>query len=148
MKMFMVVRKINANTLPLSVIECQNFSGYDQQVFCEDLRNCCWNDVLNEEDVNSAWLKWKAPFLSMCNKHAPVWRKIMRGVKCPWLTVATKKLMNEHDSVLRKARRSGSEVDWSMYRQVLKLRRTNIKEMKFLIIWIIQFFLGNEEYSR
>jgi len=40
----------------------------------------------------------------------------IRGVKSLWLTVATKKFMNESDSVLRKARRSGSEVDWSMYR--------------------------------
>ena len=47
----------------------------------------------------------------MCNKHAPVRRKIMRGEKCPWLQVATKKLMNERDSVLRQARRTGSEVD-------------------------------------
>ena len=32
---------------------------------------------------------------------------------CPWLTSATKKLMNERDSFLRKARKTGSEVDWS-----------------------------------
>ena len=42
----------------------------------------------------------------------------MRGMKCPWLQAATKKLMNERDFVLRKARRSGSEVDWSMYRRL------------------------------
>ena len=38
-------------------------------------------------------------------------RKIVRGVKCPWLTGETKKLMNQ-----RKARRSGAEVDWNAYR--------------------------------
>ena len=125
--MLMVVRKINANTLPPRTIECRNFSSYDQQVFCEDLKNCCWDDVWNEEDVNSAWLKWKELFLSMCNKHAPVRRKTMRGVKCPWLTVATKKLMNERDSVLRKARGSGSEVDWSMYRRLRNQVSNRIK---------------------
>ena len=82
---------------------------------------------MNEEDVNSAWLKWKELFLSMCNKHAPVRRKTIRGVKCPWLTVATKKLMNERDSVLRKARRSGSEVDWSMYRRLRNQVSNRIK---------------------
>ena len=96
---------------PYLRVQCRNFSNYDQQVFCEDLVKCCWNDVLNEEEVNSAWMKWKRLFLSVCNKHAPVRRKIVRGVKCPWLQAATKKLMNERDSVLRKARRSGSEVD-------------------------------------
>ena len=91
------------------------------------LENCCWNDVLNEEEVNSAWLKWKVLFLSVCNKHAPVRRKIMRGVKCPWLQAATKKLMNERDFVLRKAMRSGSEVDWSMYRRLRNQVSNRIK---------------------
>ena len=109
--MLIVVRKINANKLPPLTIECRNFSNYDQQVFCQDLENYSWNDVLNEEEVNSAWMKWKRLFLSVCNKHAPVRRKIVRGVKCPWLQAATKKLMNERDSVLRKARRFGSELD-------------------------------------
>ena len=66
-------------------------------------------------------------FLSVCNKHAPVRRKIMRGVKCPWLQAATKKLMNERDFVLRKARRSGSEVDWSMYRRLRNQVSNRIK---------------------
>ena len=125
--MLMVVRKINANKLPPHTIECRNFSNYDQQVFCDDLENCGWNDVLNEEEVNSAWMKWKVLFLSVCNKHAPVRRKIMRGMKCPWLQAATKKLMNERDFVLRKARRSGSEVDWSMYRRLRNQVSNRIK---------------------
>ena len=102
----------------LHTIECRNSSNYDQQVFCEDLENCCWNDVLNQEEFNSARMKWKKLFLLVCTKHAPVRRKITRGVKCPWLQAATKKLMNERDFVLRKARRSRSESDWSMYRRL------------------------------
>lgn len=42
----------------------------------------------------------------------------MRGLKCPWLTIATKKLINEHDTFLRKARESGSKVDWNIYRRL------------------------------
>ena len=41
-----------------------------------------------------------------------------RGVKCLWLKAAAKELMNERYFVLRKARRSGFEVDWSMYRRL------------------------------
>lgn len=82
---------------------------------------------MNEVEVNSAWLKWKELFLSVCNKHAPVRRKIIRGVKCPWLQAATKKLMNECDFVLRKARRSGTEVDWSKYRRLRNQVSNRIK---------------------
>ena len=125
--MLMVVRKINANKLPLHTIERRNSSNYDQQVFCEDLENCCWNDVLNQEEVNSARMKWKELFLSVCSKHAPVRRKITRGVKCPWLQAATKKLMNERDFVLRKARRSRFEGDWNMYRRLRNQVSNRIK---------------------
>lgn len=77
--MLIVVTKINANKLPPNTIECRNFSSYDQQVFGEDLKNSWWNDVLNE-DVNSAWLKWKELSLSVCNKHAPVYQRSEESV--------------------------------------------------------------------
>ena len=63
----------------------------------------------------------------MCNKHAPVRRKIVRGVKCPWLQAATKKLMNERDSVLRKARRFGSELDCRRYKRLRNQVSNRIK---------------------
>ena len=66
----------------------------------------------------SVWRKWKELFLNVCNRHAPYKRKIMRGVKCPWLTGETKKLMNQRDFLLRKARRSRAEVDWNAYRRL------------------------------
>ena len=54
-------------------------------------------------------------FLNVCDKHAPLRRNTLRGMKCPWLMNETKKLMNERDYFLKKARRSGTEVDWSVY---------------------------------
>jgi len=79
---------------------------------------------LNEKEVNAAWVKWKELFLNVCDKHAPLRRKTLRGMKCPWLMNETKKLMNERDYFLKKARRSGAEVDWSAYRR-LRNRVTN-----------------------
>ena len=63
-------------------------------------------------------MKWKELFLSVCNKHTPICRKLIGGIRCPWLTYATKKLMNERDSFLRNSRKTGSEVDWSTYRRL------------------------------
>ena len=51
----------------------------------------------------------------------------MRGIICQWLTSATKKLMNERDSFLRKARKTGSEVDWSTYRRLQNKVSNRIK---------------------
>ena len=128
--MLVVVRKINAGKLPPRSIECRNFSKYDQLTFIEDLEKCPWDDVYSEGDVNSAWSKWKELFLSVCNKHAPIRRKMLRGIICPWLASATKKLMNERDSFLRKARKTGSEVDWSTYRRLRNQVSNRIKVEK------------------
>ena len=83
--------------------------------------------MYSERDVNSTWSKWKELFLSVCNKHAPIRHKVLRGILCPWLTSATKKLMNERDSFLRKARKTGSEVDWSTYRRLRNQVSNRIK---------------------
>ena len=122
-----MVRKINAGELPPRSIEGRNFSNYDQMAFIEDLKKCSWGDVHNERDVNSAWSKWKKSFLSVCNKRAPIRHKVLRGIICPRLTSATKKLMNERDSFLRKARKTGSEVDWSTYRRLRNQVSNRIK---------------------
>ena len=87
-------------------IECRNYAKYNPLAFCDDLRDIPWDDVLKERNVNTAWRKWKELFLNVCNRHAPYKRKIVRVVKCPWLTGETKKLMNQWDFLLQKARRS------------------------------------------
>ena len=88
--MLVVVRKINAGKLPPRSVECRNFSNYDHMTFIEELKKCSWDDVYSERDVNSAWSKWKELFLSVCNKHAPIGHKVLRGIICPWLTSANK----------------------------------------------------------
>ena len=78
--MLVVVWKINAGKLPPRSIECRNFSKYDQMTFIQDLEKCSWDDVYSERDVNSPWSKWKELFLSVCNKHAPIRHKVLRGL--------------------------------------------------------------------
>ena len=47
----------------------------------------------------------------ICDKHAPRRKKLVRGIRCPWLTREIKDLMNKRDFHLRKARRTNAEVD-------------------------------------
>ena len=116
--MLIAVRKINTCKLPPRTIECRNYAKYNPSAFCDDLRDIPWDVVLKERNVNTAWSNWKELFLNVCDRHAPYKRKIVRGVKCPWLTGETKKLMNQRDFFLRKAR-SGAEVDWNAYWRLL-----------------------------
>ena len=116
--MLIAVRKINACKLPPRTIECRNYGKYNPLAFCDVLRDIPWDDVLKERNVNTAWSNWKELFLNVCDRHAPYKRKIVWGVKCPWLTGETKKLMNQRDFFQRKARASGAEVDWNAYRRL------------------------------
>lgn len=68
--------------------------------------------------------------MNVSDRHAPYKRKIVRGVKCPWLTGETKKLMNQWDFFLRKARRSGAEVDWNAYRRLRNQVSNKIRNEK------------------
>ena len=85
---------------------------------------------MKERNVSTAWSNKKELFLNVCDRHAPYKRKIVRGVKCPWLTGETKKLMNQRDSFLQKARRSGAEVDWNAYRRLRNQVSNKIKNEK------------------
>ena len=54
----------------------------------------------------------------------------MRGVKCPWFTGGTKKLMKQRDFFLRKARRSRAEVYWNAYRRLRNQVSNKIRNEK------------------
>lgn len=65
--MLIVVRKINVCKLLLRIIECRNYVKYNFLVFCDDLRDILWDDVLKERNVNIVWSNWKELFLNVCD---------------------------------------------------------------------------------
>ena len=69
--------------------------------------------------------------MNVCDKHAPRRKKLVRGIRCPWLTREIKDLMNKGDFHLRKARKTNAEVDWSAYRQARNYVSNKIKSQKW-----------------
>ena len=83
---------------------------------------------------------------------APIRHKVLRGIKCPWSTSATKRFMNGRDSFLRKGRKTGSVVDWSTYRRLrnqvskrIKIEKRRYLGKKFRIIWSTRNHFGKLE---
>ena len=109
--MLIAVRKINACKLPTSTIEWSNYAKYNPSAFCDDLRDIPWDDVLKERNVNTAWSNWKELFLNVCDRHAPYKRKIVWGVKCPWLTGETKSLWI--NGTFSNEKQEGLELRWT-----------------------------------
>ena len=59
---------------------------------------------------------FKTLLLEKIDKHAPIISKKVQGRNCPWLSSELKSELNKKDQLLRKARRTGNEYDWSLYR--------------------------------
>ena len=60
-------------------------------------------------DANEMWLIWKAFFLDLLNKHAPITNIKVRNNKLPNVTSELRKLIRQHDCLRAKANKTGSE---------------------------------------
>ena len=56
--------------------------------------------------------------------------KKVKGNICPWLTKDIKNKMNDRDKMLRKARKSKQEIDWSAYKLCRNRVQAQIKKCK------------------
>ena len=121
------VRKINGIKFAPRIIHCRNYRNYSADKLCTSLRQERWDFMSSFSDVNKAWLYFKEKFITICNKHAPSVIKRVRGINHPWLTNKVKKLMNERDCVLKKARHTNKEIFWSEYKTLRNRVNNTIK---------------------
>ena len=111
------VRKINHIKSRPKTIKVRDYRNYDPNKMNKDLENIDWSSVYSVRDVNKAWEAIESTLLSVFKKHAPLISKRVRGAITPWLTAALKSEINYRDILLRKYRKSGSDVDNSNYKR-------------------------------
>ena len=63
---------------------------------------------LVSKDANEVWFRWKAFFLDMLDKHAPVTRIKVKGNSLPYVTYELKVLIRTRDYLRAKANKTGS----------------------------------------
>ena len=95
-----------------------------------DLHNLDWEKVTRESNINKAWDIFKRRLKSVIDKHAPLNKKRVRGRDRPWLTSELKTKAHERNYYLRKARRSGKEINWSTYRRLRNDMTRSIRQSK------------------
>ena len=117
------VRKINLVKFKPRLIKCHDYRKYNPKEMSEDLRKQNWYPVLNSRNVNNAWNTMKNIMLEIFDKHAPRLMKKVKGKLAPWLTDDVKKLMNEIDKLLRKARKSP---DMEFYKAKYRQKRNAV----------------------
>ena len=88
-----------------------------------------WDNFFLFNDVNLAWKSFKSTISKAFDMRAAF---ILKKVKelCLWLTSDEKKHMNESDKLLRKARRTCKEMDWSSYKRKKNLCTNTIRSAK------------------
>ena len=121
----MCVRKINHRKMPFRRITCRDYSKYNHTVLARDIENYDWNPVYTETNVNIALDYMEQRLTTIIDRYAP---KITKRVKGPRLTYEIKTLMNTKDTVLRKARKTNKECDWSSYKRVKNLCNNKVKQ--------------------
>ena len=111
------VRKLNSLRFKIRVISCRNYKNYNSAKFNSDLKDAPWGQVYNAPDLDTAYDNFQSIVVESVEKHAPMIRKKVRGPHCPWRTTEITDLIKTRDYHLKRAKRSGSNHDWSLYRQ-------------------------------
>ena len=111
------VRKLHNIKQQPKVITCRNYSNYNSTTFCNDLKSANFKPIFTSPCVNRASSFLKDVLDFFINKHAPMIRKKVKGRLVPWLTPEVKREMNTRDKLLRKARHTNREIDWSSYKR-------------------------------
>ena len=84
----------------------------------------------NSANINEAWHIWKSNFLNILNKHAPKRVIKVRNKPAPWLNSEIKKEMFNRDSLKKKAIKSGSQHDWSIFKKARNAVNYSIRSAK------------------
>ena len=66
-------------------IKCRNYSKYCATRFNDDVSSVSWDNLSEYQDVNNAWLNFKASFLHVADNHAPQTENKVHGRNTPWL---------------------------------------------------------------
>ena len=111
------VRKMHNIKQKPREINCRNYSKYNPASFCEDLETRNLDRIYSATSVNAAVKMFNNILSQSIDKHAPFVKKRIKGRLCPWLSAELKQEMNHRDQLLRKARRTNTELDWSAYKR-------------------------------
>ena len=113
----MCAREINHRKMPFRTNTCRDYSKYNHTVLACDIKNYDCNPVYTETNINTAPNYMEQGLTFFIDRHAPKITKRVKCHKCPWLTYEIKTLMNTRDKVLRKARKTNKECEWSSYKR-------------------------------
>ena len=93
--------------------------------FVSDLqRNTPWETMKESDDIDMKTDTWLTYFTNALDEHFPLYKKRIRQNSHPWLDRSTLQLIRRRNQIHRRARKSGEQDLWDLYKQ-LRNRVTN-----------------------
>ena len=91
-----------------------------------DLKDYC-DTVINknshQETVEELWTQFKENLTNLMDKHISS-KMVSNKNKSPWINRKIKKMHRGKQKAYNKARKSGNEADWEVFRQIYKMTRS------------------------
>ena len=95
---------------PPKVIIVRKYKRFNMVYFQSDLNEIPMEYIkLVSNDVNEVWLRWKAFFLDILDKHAPVTKIKVKRNTLPYVTSELRALIKSRDYLRAKANKTGTE---------------------------------------
>ena len=92
-----------------TVIQSRSINRVDVHSLNSDLLAVDWEDVLNAESVSDQWQAFLHSFLPVFDDHAPIKSLTIRNPTAPPVSAATRDIMSQRRSVLRRLGRESRE---------------------------------------
>jgi hypothetical protein len=124
------VRKLNNQNIKARTIKCRNYLRYNPDNLIRDLAEEIFEPLYRINDVNKAWSFLRNTLTNCFDKHAPTITKRVKGSFAPWLNNGIKELLNHRDKILRKFRKTKSEIHWDEYKRLRNSCTTKIRKAR------------------
>lgn len=104
------------------------FKHFNENEYCEEVRNVDWSKILVEDDPDRALEAFTSSIMPIMDKHAPLRRITVRTIAAPWVDLELKEHIKLRNELKAEAITSGNSILWNKYRKlrnyVTKLNRT------------------------
>jgi hypothetical protein len=113
-----------------NVTQIRSMKNYDVNVFKEKLGEIDWFQVINDENVNSAWKKFCKLFLGVVDVVAPI-KSVRLKQNCePWFSGEILHLISQRDKAWVNFRKCKNDSSFSDYKRLRNLTQFAIKKAK------------------
>ena len=121
-----VYEKLIIDKTPPREIICRNYRHYDPVAFNNDLNSLYLSLLYSCSKVNDISNILEQNLVRTMDNHATKMKNIITGRRCPWLLTEKPKM----NKILKKARTTRKDTEWSNYKQLKNRCNNMIKHAK------------------